>query len=212
MELVYGGLMLCAVAGVVALVVGKIARPKHLTAERKREMIEHARDNDMSVNEAATHFAVSRMVIARAATGLRIELKSGRGTKSGNRKTAQEKKDMINFALSHGMSVPKAATHFNVAKETIRSWAKELMIELPSVRCGHHGNGTPGRVRLFWSCRRWDSQPRSRENRSKTSARACFKQTPPENSTYHKVHFTLGLTSSFRVKIGAGFGGTGGEL
>ena len=184
MELPYGGLMLCAVAGVVAMVVGKIVYPKHLSPEKKREMIVHARDNGMTAKEAAVHFAVSQDVIRDAAKALRIELKSGRGTAQGKRKTDQEKKEMINFAHAHGMSVPKAAKHFDVASETIRRWAKELMIELPRVRCGHLGNGTPGRVRLFWSCRRWHSQPRSRENRSKTSARACFKQTPPENSTY----------------------------
>ena len=83
--------MLCVVAGVVAMVVGK--RSKRMSVERKREMIEHARDNDMSVDEAAKHFAVSRMMIARAATALRIELKSGRGTAQGKRKTDQEKKE-----------------------------------------------------------------------------------------------------------------------
>ena len=147
-------------------------------------MIQHARDNDMSIKEAAEHFEVSLDVIGRAARGLGIVLKSGVGTSHGTRKTVQEKKEMTNFARARGMSVPKAAKHFNVNKTTIRRWAEELKIELPSVRCGHLGNGTPGRVRLFWSCRRWHSQPRSRENRSKTSARACFKQTPPENSTY----------------------------
>ncbi len=207
MNLLYGGLMLCVVAGVVAMVVGKY--PKHLSAERKSEMIMHARDNNMSIKEAAEHFEVSYDVIRSAAIALEIVLPRGRKSHTGKQKTVQEKKRMIEFARDRGMSIAKAARHFNVDTATIRAYAKDFNIELPRVRCGHLGNGTPGRVRLFWSCR---TKSISRRNGSKPSARACFRKTPLKNSAYQYEHFKLCFTSYVRVKVGSPFGGPRGEL